>query len=71
MQAIVLAACGLAFLLFILSQFFKEGDSIPAGTPLVVLVTVLDVDNYSKEYINNIMSNRQEYAKKHGKYSAR
>lgn len=29
-------------------------------------MTVLDEDNYSKEYIDNVRENRMEYAKKHG-----
>jgi len=54
--------------LFILSCLFGgEGkESIPSGTPHVVVVTVLDKENYSKEYISNIIENRQEYAAKHG-----
>jgi Zn-finger domain-containing protein len=33
-------------------------------------VTVLDEDNYSKEYIDNVRENRMEYAKKHGEIIA-
>jgi len=36
----------------------------------VVIVTVLDEDNYSKEYIDNVRENRMEYAKKHGEIIA-
>jgi mannan polymerase II complex MNN11 subunit len=42
-------------------------ERIPLGTPPVVIVTVLDPENFSKDYINNIKENRMEYAKKHGK----
>lgn len=33
----------------------------------MVIVTVLDLENYSEEYISNIKDNRLEYARKHGK----
>jgi hypothetical protein len=31
-----------------------------------VIVTVMDVDNYSADYLDSIRENRDEYAKKHG-----
>ena len=37
----------------------------------MVVVTVLDPDNYSKEYIDNVKENRIEYARKHGRKSIR
>lgn len=52
--------------LFILSRIFGGSDGVPSGTPPVVIVTVLDPDNYSKEYIDNVKDNRMEYARKHG-----
>jgi hypothetical protein len=54
--------------IFILSQIMGGSEGIPSGTPPVVIVTVVDSDNYSKEYINNIKDNRIEYARKHGKW---
>lgn len=33
----------------------------------MVIVTVVDEDNYSTQYIKNIKENRIEYARKHGK----
>jgi mannan polymerase II complex MNN11 subunit len=63
----VLGACALGAALFILSRIFGGSESIPLGTPSVVIVTVLDPDNYSKDYIENIKENRIEYARKHGK----
>lgn len=65
-QAIVLCACAVGAVIFILSQI-TGSDRVPSGTPPVVIVTVLDPDNYSNDYINNIKENRIEYAKKHGK----
>jgi mannan polymerase II complex MNN11 subunit len=53
--------------IFILSQVLGGSERIPSGTPPVVIVTVLDPESYSNDYINNIKENRIEYAKKHGK----
>ena len=66
MQAIVLGLCALATLLFTISRIFGSSDGIPAGTPPVVIVTVLDADHYSGVYLDTIKQNRNEYAKKHG-----
>jgi hypothetical protein len=66
-QAIVICACAVGVLIFILSQILGGGDNIPSGTPPVVIVTVLDHAKYEKEYIDNIKENRIQYAAKHGK----
>lgn len=66
-QTIVLCACAVGAVIFVLSQVLGGSEKIPLGTPPVVIVTVLDPENYSKDYINNIKENRIEYAKKHGK----
>jgi hypothetical protein len=67
-QAIVLCACAVGAVIFILSQVLGGGsERIPSGTPPVVIVTVLDPESYNKDYINKIKENRIEYAKKHGK----
>lgn len=66
-KAILLGLCALAAVLLIASQISGGSDAIPSGTPPVVLVTVLDPENYSAGYIDNIKQNRIEYAKKHGK----
>ena len=71
MQAIVLCACAVGAAIFLLSHIFGGSDRIPSGTPPVVVVTVLDPDNYSKEYIDNVKENRIEYARKHGRKSIR
>lgn len=67
-QAAVLCALAVGTFIFIIHQLFGGGDRIPSGTPPVVIVTVVDPDNYSTEYINNIKDNRIEYARKHGMY---
>jgi mannan polymerase II complex MNN11 subunit len=69
-QAILLCACAVGATIFILSQLLGGSDPIPSGAPPVVIVTVLDEDNYSKEYIDNVRENRMEYAKKHGEIIA-
>ncbi len=66
-QAIVLCACAVGAIIFILSQVLGGSERIPSGTSPVVIVTVLDPDSYSKDYVNNIKENRMEYAEKHGK----
>ncbi len=69
MQVILLGACAIGIVLFIISQIFGGSNGIPSGTPPVVIVTVLDPDSYSKEYIDNVKDNRIEYARKHGRYT--
>jgi mannan polymerase II complex MNN11 subunit len=65
-QAMVLGLCALATVLFTISRIFGGSDGTPSGTPPVVIVTVMDVDNYSADYLESIKENRDEYAKKHG-----
>lgn len=58
--------CGIAALLFILSRLLGGGESIPSGTPPVVIVTVLDSQKNTKGYITGVKENRADYASKHG-----
>lgn len=41
-------------------------DRTLAGTPEAVIVTLIDPDNMSNEYISRIKENRQDYADRHG-----
>lgn len=41
-------------------------DRIPSGTSETVLVTLIDPEHMSKEYISMIKENRQHYADRHG-----
>ena len=66
-QAILIGLCAVGALLFLCSHIFGGGERIPSGTPPVVIVTVVDEENYSSQYIKNIKENRIEYARKHGK----
>lgn len=55
--------------LFLLSQFFGSDaatTAVPAGTPGVVIVTVLDRAALSESYIHKIVTNREDYARRHG-----
>jgi mannan polymerase II complex MNN11 subunit len=65
-QAIVVFACAVGAVLFILSHILGGSGGIPSGTPPVVIVTVVDPSRYSTEYISNVKENRNEYARKHG-----
>lgn len=66
-KGIAITVCAVGFILFLITRLFAGGgESIPSGTPPVVIVTVIDEQNYSKMYINDIKENRIEYAKKHG-----
>ncbi|RMJ28130.1 Alpha-1,6-mannosyltransferase subunit [Aspergillus sp. HF37] len=55
--------------LFLLSQVFGSDTAttvVPAGTPSVVIVTVLDRAALSESYIHKIVTNREDYARRHG-----
>lgn len=78
-QLRTLGLIALAFLtiLYLLSHLFSSQSSfrstsssrrvsIPAGTPKVVLVTVFDRENQSKDYVKQIQRNREVYAAQHG-----
>ncbi|KAL2215903.1 alpha-1,6-mannosyltransferase subunit [Thermoascus aurantiacus ATCC 26904] len=55
---------------FLLCRIFSSSSpdavSIPAGTPNVVIVTVLDHDALSESYISKIKKNREDYAARYG-----
>lgn len=70
-----MAILGFALLtvFFLLSQFFYTSTgapAVPAGTSSIVVVTVLDRTAWSNEYIQKIVKNREDYAKRHGKATA-
>jgi hypothetical protein len=44
----------------------EEIESIPPGTPPVIIVTVLDEEHMSPDYIKKIKMNREDYASRHG-----
>lgn len=66
-KTIVLVACAIGVVFFILSRILGGANGVPSGTPPVVIVTVLDTVGYSKEYQDSVKENRIQYARKHGK----
>lgn len=62
----MLCALGIGTLLFLIAKIFGFGGGAPPGTPLVVIITVIDPGSQSKQYIADIKENREQYAKKHG-----
>jgi len=66
-QAALISICAVGALFFLVSHIIG-GETIPSGTPPVVIVTVLSTKGvYSNEYLEDIKDNRVEYAKKRGK----
>ncbi|KAL2005719.1 hypothetical protein VTN00DRAFT_10212 [Thermoascus crustaceus] len=65
----VLGFVALSFF-FLLSHLFSSSGSnevsVPAGTPKVVIVTVLDRDYMTESYIRKIKKNREDYAARYG-----
>ena len=59
--------CAVLLLIFFATYLFSPStERIPAGTPEVVVVTVLDEAVMSEEYRARIKENRKYYAAKHG-----
>jgi mannan polymerase II complex MNN11 subunit len=65
-QFLVLCALGIGTLIFIIAKILGIVGGAPAGTPPVVIITVLNPGTQNKEYLDDIRANREEYAKKHG-----
>lgn len=65
-QALAIFACIFGAVLFIISRLLGASDGKPAGTPPVVIVTVVDPAISSKAYVDSIKENRIAYAKRHG-----
>ncbi|KAL8827448.1 MAG: hypothetical protein Q9170_007014 [Blastenia crenularia] len=67
LQLGAIIACAALFLLLLLPRVFgSSSEQIPPGTPEVVIVTVMDEEHMSKEYIEKIQENRRFYASRHG-----
>ncbi|RJE23062.1 Alpha-1,6-mannosyltransferase subunit [Aspergillus sclerotialis] len=70
LKAVALLAFAVLSVLFLLSHVFASATSSPAtgpaGTSSVVIVTVVDREALSDSYIRKIVSNREDYAKRHG-----
>lgn len=60
-------ACAALLLIWLGSRLMSSSpDRPPAGTPEAVVVTVLDPDSMSKEYMDRIKENRINYADRYG-----
>ena len=66
--------CGL-LTIYLLFPYFSLSeilvDSLPPGTPRVVIVTVFEEQHMSETYIQKIKANREDYAARHGDYGPR
>lgn len=58
-------AAGTIFAIIVLIKLIFGGGA-PAGTPPVVIVTVMNEKAHTKNYLDTIKQNRDEYARKHG-----
>lgn len=66
-QLIAVIASATLLLLFLLSRLSSwTSNRTPLGTPRVVIVTPIDHNGYSPEYIQKIKKNREHYAERHG-----
>ena len=62
-----LGIIGLVYLLFGSSSGAPYHEHKPSGNPPAVIVTVFDHSQYSTSYLESIRTNREHYAKRHGK----
>lgn len=67
MKFLAVVALGCFGIIYILGHLFSSGTPqvIPAGTPPVVVVTVMN-DNFDASFIAKIKKNRRDYAARHG-----
>ncbi|RPA87024.1 hypothetical protein BJ508DRAFT_320922 [Ascobolus immersus RN42] len=57
---------GVVVLLFLYLGLSSSGGEVKYGNPPAVLVTVIDRANYSEDYLNRVIADRKDYAKRHG-----
>ncbi|KKK22803.1 hypothetical protein AOCH_002202 [Aspergillus ochraceoroseus] len=68
-KAVAILSAALLAVFFFLSQLFYSSTGTPAaliGTSGVVIVTVLDRTLYANDYLQKIIQNREDYARRHG-----
>jgi len=63
----LLGVVGLLYLLFGSNRGAPYHEHKPSGNPPAVIVTVFDHSQYSTSYLESIRTNREHYAKRHGK----
>ena len=67
LQLAAVAGCVLLSLIFLVTRIFStSAERAPPGTPETIIVTLLDRDSMSKDYISKVEENRQAYAARHG-----
>lgn len=69
LKTVAIFAVAFLALLYLLSHLYSSTStyiSAPAGTAGVVIVTLLDRERMSESYVNKIIANREDYAKRHG-----
>ncbi|KAI9717079.1 MAG: hypothetical protein M1812_005014 [Candelaria pacifica] len=67
LQFVAIFACCIIVLIIVFTRLYSTPSAtVPLGTPEVVIVTTLDENGYSQEYIEQIKANRQDYAARHG-----
>lgn len=72
LKTIAIFTFAILSLLYLLHHFFSSTSSsiaASAGTSGVVIVTLLDRKHLSESYVKKIIANREDYAKRHGKYT--
>ncbi|KAJ5823164.1 hypothetical protein N7447_005504 [Penicillium robsamsonii] len=60
------AILSLIYLLHYLYSSASSSVAAPVGTSSVVIVTLLDRQQFSESYLKKIVANREDYAKRHG-----
>ena len=71
LKTVAIIAFAVLSVLFLLSHLFASSttsSTIPAGTASVVIVTVLDRAQLDHDYLQKIVNNREDYAKRHGTF---
>lgn len=69
LKSVAILAFAILLLLYIIHHLYSTSTSVAtsASTSGVVIVTLLDRQRFSESYINKIVANREDYAKRHGK----
>jgi mannan polymerase II complex MNN11 subunit len=69
LKSVAILAFAILSLLYIIHHLYATSASVvaSASTSGVVIVTLLDRQQFSESYINKIVTNREDYAKRHGK----
>ncbi|KAJ5635756.1 uncharacterized protein N7484_009069 [Penicillium longicatenatum] len=67
LKTVAVFAVAVFSIFYLLTHLYSSSSSAaPAGTAGVVIVTLLDRESFSESYINKIITNREDYAKRHG-----